>query len=140
MSIFRIPQRLFRSISLFTQGIVDGISFHKYALYYFTSSDVRAGTVQCIVLNGIIFSGSLLVYYKLVEPTIEYLLVDQVNPAYVSISSLVYSMLWTYPMYVVTTLLNTIWYDDIARAAYKVHPHDRDISDRKKSNKTSYQR
>ncbi|CAK4693469.1 unnamed protein product [Aphanomyces euteiches] len=57
----------------FCQGIQDSISLHRILLLYIQSHIVRNRTVKCVLVNGIIFLGSIFFFDYVVIPIIHLL-------------------------------------------------------------------
>ncbi len=90
-------------------------------LGFFRLQRVRTRVWQCILLNGLLFLGSLIWFWAFVDPCIRWLLVyfgteRAVGPAFFET---VYNVLWVYPMYVMTlAYVSPRFFDDIARGAF----------------------
>ncbi|KAF0690197.1 Aste57867_18388 [Aphanomyces stellatus] len=113
----------------FCQGIQDSISLHRILLLYIQSHIVRNRTVKCVVVNGIIFLGSIFFFDYIVIPIIHLLglaLKTQEAPSSQdgfrdtidTVVFFIYQGLWMYPIYMVSFILNTIWYQELADEAY----------------------
>ena len=105
------------------RGFLDSISFHRAVVVIVRSPKVRSKLVQCLLLNGLIFLGSILVFHWILGPLLSRIIstvLPQRNaaPEIGSIISLwvswVYYSLWIAPLYIMTFILNTLWYRDIA--------------------------
>lgn len=90
-------------------------------LGFFRLQRVRTRVWQCVLLNGLLFLGSLIWFWVFVDPCVRWLLVhfgtDQlVGPVFFES---VYNVLWVYPMYVMTlSYVSPRFFDDIARGAF----------------------
>ncbi|KAF0716320.1 hypothetical protein AaE_011137 [Aphanomyces astaci] len=117
----------------FCQGIQDSISLHRILLLYIQSHIVRNRTVKCVMVNGIIFLGSIFFFDYVVIPIIHLLGLalkkheeatggtkdsSSFHDTIDTIIFLVYQGLWMYPIYCVSFILNTIWYQELAEEAY----------------------
>nr|CAG4640871.1 EOG090X06IP [Eulimnadia texana] len=88
-------------------------------------------TLQCCALNGGVFWLSLLTFYGLVLPLIQQLMMlgfelsGQTNFAKIVWSwtspllSATFSALWVLPLFVLSKVVNCLWFQDIADTAYK---------------------
>eukprot|EP00808_Paulinella_micropora_P015140 g24699.t1 len=117
------------NISALLSGVVDSLKFHIPPLFFLTSKTVRERMVQCLVLNGIIFLGSiLLVEYILLPLLTRMMAVSDAGGAELILSRTslfmdllfdwLYLALWIWPMYGISLVLCSIWYQEIAEAAY----------------------
>ena len=94
------------------------------------SENIRRLLAQCLLLNGLIFLGSIFVFHNIVSHILGWGLSslfhldsddDTVKRIQNSIEW-IYFVLWIIPMYVLSFVLNTLWYQDIARESLKVFP------------------
>jgi len=107
------------------EGCKDAIRIHRSLLFFLTSKTIRARGFQCFVLNGLVFLGSIFVMEHVLSPLFSFLLFDaesnvwahQVDSAFVGL----YQLLWVYPIYMLSFLLNAMWYQDIADVAFVIH-------------------
>ncbi|ETW02214.1 hypothetical protein H310_05779 [Aphanomyces invadans] len=116
----------------FCQGIQDSLSLHRILLLYIQSPIVRNRTVKCVMVNGIIFLGSIFFFDHIVIPIIHLLGLalkhqEEAKGANDSRSFrdtidtmvfVIYQGLWMYPIYCVSFILNAIWYQELADEAY----------------------
>ncbi|RHY26991.1 hypothetical protein DYB32_007891 [Aphanomyces invadans] len=112
----------------FCQGIQDSLSLHRILLLYIQSQIVRNRTVKCVMVNGIIFLGSIFFFDHIVIPIIHLLGLalkhqEEAKGANDSRSFrdtidtmvfVIYQGLWMYPIYCVSFILNAIWYQELA--------------------------
>lgn len=142
---------------VFLCGIVNAVQLHKTILFMLASRVTARKTLQCFVLNGVIFLGSILIFDHGLKPLVFYLgdsikslhvenlvLEDRTisllteeywelgKKASVSIHelrkslkckgkqsvdqaiSVTFTVLWLTPMYLLSFVLNTVWYREIA--------------------------
>ena len=104
-------------------GFMDSVSFHRAIVVLVRCPKVRSKLFQCLLLNGIIFLGSIVVFHWLLAPVLSrfigFVLPNRdssagVHEAIGTWLAWVYYSLWIAPLYIVTFILNTIWYRDIA--------------------------
>lgn len=91
-------------------------------LSFFKLNRIRTRIWQCILINGVIFMGSLLWLHSVVIPLLQLLLVFSGTDEIVSTAPFeaLYSVLWVYPMYIVTlVLVSPRLFNDIARSAFE---------------------
>ena len=107
------------ALECFVAGVLDSIRFPHTAIFFVTSKVVRVRFMQCLVLNGGIFLSSVLLADYVLTPAFHWLLdVDTNTPLTISwlpstLSSLllsVFYLVWVYPLYAISFLLNAIWY------------------------------
>jgi etoposide-induced 2.4 mRNA len=51
-------------------GVKDSVSVHQFLLLFFTSRQVRNRTIQCFLLNGLLFLGSIFAMNNLISPLV----------------------------------------------------------------------
>ncbi|RMZ56444.1 hypothetical protein APUTEX25_004667, partial [Auxenochlorella protothecoides] len=78
----------------------------------------RTRTIQCTVLNGVVFLGSVLLVRHGLQPllatTLSALLGQGPGSAATSLLMGAYGALWVLPAHVVSLLINTLWYAELA--------------------------
>ncbi|XP_042006569.1 protein EI24 homolog isoform X1 [Salvia splendens] len=121
---------------LWAEGFREACCLHRVVIYCIRwSREIAIRTGQCFLLNGFIFLGSILVLRSVVIPTLQWVLPDvclltksQELCPFGGISrfysflqhgliQLVY-VFWFYPMYIFSFILNTLWYNDIAKYGF----------------------
>ncbi|XP_057792151.1 protein EI24 homolog isoform X1 [Salvia miltiorrhiza] len=120
---------------LWAVGFREACCLHRVVIYCLRSREIAIRTGQCFLLNGFIFLGSILVLRSVVIPTLQWVLPDvclqnksQELCPFGGISRF-YSLLqhgliqlfyvfWFYPMYISSFILNTLWYNDIAKYGF----------------------
>ncbi|XP_014678610.1 PREDICTED: etoposide-induced protein 2.4 homolog [Priapulus caudatus] len=84
--------------------------------------------IQCCALNGGVFWLSIVIFYKLVLPFLHFVTHFFLSEAalhstvwsYVAPSlSYTFSALWVLPLFLLSKIVNSLWFQDIADAAYK---------------------
>lgn len=45
-------------------GVVDALAFHRSFIFFITSKTVRVRTLQCFLMNGVIFVGRCVCVYR----------------------------------------------------------------------------
>ena len=124
------------AVECFVAGVLDSIRFPHTAIFFVTSKVVRVRFMQCLVLNGGLFLSSVLLADYVLTPAFHWLL--DVNPsAPLSLSWLpstlsslllsVFYVVWVYPLYALSFLLNAIWYQDIADQAFLTRGHKQHV-------------
>uniref|UniRef100_H3HDA8 Etoposide-induced protein 2.4 n=1 Tax=Phytophthora ramorum TaxID=164328 RepID=H3HDA8_PHYRM len=116
----------------FCGGVQHAVSLHRILLFYLKSRLICVSSVKCFVLNGLIFLGSIYFFDRAVIPVIHLFgevlhrsfsygtatQVDDVRDRVDGFVFLLYQVLWMYPIYCISFILNTIWYQEIADDAY----------------------
>ncbi|KAI9995868.1 hypothetical protein PInf_012936 [Phytophthora infestans] len=116
----------------FCGGVQHAVSLHRILLFYLKSRHICVSSVKCFVLNGLIFLGSIYFFDRAVIPVIHMFgellhrsfsygtttQVDDVRDRVDGFVFLLYQVLWMYPIYCISFILNTIWYQEIADDAY----------------------
>ena len=116
--------------SHFTAGLLDALKFWRTFIFIYSSSVVRNRFIKCFLLNVILFVGSVFLLNHVMKPAIGYIVTlnapgDDLAPL-VSVFERIfvdglYLMLWLYPVYGMSFVLNLIWYQEIATQAYHVY-------------------
>lgn len=117
------------SFVCFYSGIIDALSFHNCILFLFTSKSIRIRALQCFLLNGVIFLGSLFLAEYVLIPMIHYSVSvifsesfsGSMLPMIESVFRMLHHFFWIYPIYCISFILNSIWYQDIANYAFIIH-------------------
>lgn len=86
-------------------------------------------TVKCCILNGVVFISSIVLFESLVLPLIQTLLyiclagsqsrADSVWSYTEPILSVAFSTLWVLPFFLLSKVVNAIWFQDIADLAFR---------------------
>jgi etoposide-induced 2.4 mRNA len=100
-------------------GIFDCLSFLKLIKVLWNNLETRKCIKQLLILNGLVYIGSLLLYTHAVEPLLLILLSIPIGSPQESFTRLpswtfgVYFLAWIVPVYIFALVLNTIWYQKI---------------------------
>lgn len=108
-------------------GVADALRIHQALVFYLSSSTIRLKSLQCFFLNGLIFVGSILFQDYILSPLLKAIAISSNDAELQPVSetmellfSLMYKILWIYPLYSISFILNAIWYQDIADFAYMI--------------------
>ena len=110
----------------FLCGVLDASKIHYPVIFLLRSSRLRIKTLKCVVLNGVLYTGSVSLVKFVVSPLIglilPYIVRDEktVNILYMMSTSL-YTMCWLAPVYAFSLLFNTLWYQDIANHSFQLY-------------------
>lgn len=115
---------------MFYLGFLDALRLHRCVLLLLQSHLLRYRTIQCFVLNGVIFLGSIILFTQVVSPLLRFVLSlaiepgsideDKILDAYFAGLSILYHILWIYPIYCLSFILNTVMYQDLADEAFAI--------------------
>lgn len=113
------------------RGLRDSLSLQRCLILVVKSKKIRLRLIQCLVLNGLVFLGSIFIFAKILNPLLRYMLssilirdpssetaIDNIQ----SWIEWIYFALWIVPVYVLSFILNAIWYQDIATESIKLYP------------------
>jgi len=114
---------------VFFQGFSEALQFNRTLKYFASLQSTSISTRQWFVMNGIMFLGSILIFNHGLTP-----LLDAVGDSLgtddiewkackhqvLAISNKLFNVLWLVPMYLMTFVLNTAWYYDIAQHVYSL--------------------
>lgn len=121
-----------RAASLWIAGFRDACCLHRAYFFCRRSHKVFVKTGQCFLLNGCIFLGSLLFFQRVVIPSLQWLLIFPLQEEHASgfghsfLGTLqriligVCYVFWLYPLYIISFVINCIWYNEIAQQAFTV--------------------
>lgn len=115
---------------------MDSVAFHRCLVLLVRSAKIRRLLAQCLLLNGLIFLGSIYVFHNIVSYILGWGLSSLFHPdsnertveRIQNWIEWIYFVLWIIPMYVLSFVLNTLWYQDIARESMKVFPQSSSAS------------
>ena len=108
-------------------GLLDSVSFHRCLVLMVRSKKIRFGVLKCLILNGVIFLGSISFFSLIINPLWSRTLAFAVgNNSVVEAvrywTELVYYVFWIFPVYLLSFVLNAFWYQDIASDSIRVYP------------------
>jgi len=116
-------EHLREAASIWCGGVKDALMLHQCVFFLARSEVVRKRTLQCFILNGGIFLGSIFLFNFAIAPALGVMrrLVreEEVWAADFVAGSLsaLYKVFWIYPIYCVSFVLNTLMYQEIAESA-----------------------
>jgi len=118
-------KRLIDLFLLFLQGSQDALKFHKTFLFFLSSTVIRRKSLQCFILNGVLFAGSVILYRFLLKPVVSSILpsitqADQIETAERAFG-LGFQIFWILPIYLISFTVNGLWYNQIADSAFMLH-------------------
>jgi len=115
--------------TVWLSGVRDAVTMHQCVFFLARSEVIRLRSLQCFMLNGVIFLGSILLFNWAVDPVLSVMrrLVqdDEVWATdFVAASfSVLYKVLWIYPIYCISFILNTVMYQEVADSALGLLQH-----------------
>lgn len=119
----RLRSGLEEAFVVWLSGVRDALALHECVYFLVGSEHIRLRTLQCFMLNGVIFLGSILLFNWAVEPALGFLryLIQDDEPRVVEFVgasfSFFYKVLWIYPIYVISFILNMMMYQEVADSA-----------------------
>ncbi|KAL1919010.1 uncharacterized protein VTP21DRAFT_2391 [Calcarisporiella thermophila] len=114
------------SISHFGAGLKDAFAFPASLLVVYGSKTIQTAFFKCVVLNGILFLGSMVLFNALLDPATDILAnfmkrQDGTLPESIRNGmTIVYHVFWLYPLYLTSLMVNSIWYQQISNRAYRM--------------------
>jgi len=118
-----------RGVSLlWWAGLRDGVCFHRCVVYFVYNQQILVKTGQCLILNGFIFLGSILLWEHALSPGTRWMLAFSLHGGestrYVDVAHRVlcalFGVFWLVPVYILSFPLSCVWYQEIATLAMKV--------------------
>jgi etoposide-induced 2.4 mRNA len=131
MAMSALERVLSAAFREFCGGVQHAVSLHRILLFFLNSRLICVSSAKCFVLNGLIFLGSIFFFDRAVIPVIHLFgeilqrsfaqgpsQAEDVRDRVDGFVFLLYQALWMYPIYCISFILNTIWYQEIADDAY----------------------
>lgn len=106
------------------RGLVDAVSFHRCLVLVVRSAKIRVRLIECVLLNGFIFLGSIVVFNYAIRPLLIFALTHRLGLglAFEPWIEWTYFFLWIAPVYILSFVLNAFWYQDISTESVEVYP------------------
>lgn len=111
------------ALGVWISGVRDALTLHQCVFFLARSRVIRLRTLQCFMLNGVIFLGSILFFNCAIDPALgvlRRLVQDEEAWATDFVGSsfaVLYKVLWIYPIYCISFVLNTVMYQEVADSA-----------------------
>ncbi|TPX64294.1 hypothetical protein SpCBS45565_g05990 [Spizellomyces sp. 'palustris'] len=110
------------------QGAKDAFAWPASLISIYGSKTIQINTFKCFLLNGLIFLGSIFLFDYAILPISHRLWAYRGRPdqnvksaeMIDTLFSITYYVLWVYPMYLISFMLNAVWYQRIADRSYRV--------------------
>eukprot|EP00933_Yihiella_yeosuensis_P041240 TRINITY_DN35654_c1_g1_i1.p1 TRINITY_DN35654_c1_g1~~TRINITY_DN35654_c1_g1_i1.p1 ORF type:complete len:322 (+),score=38.80 TRINITY_DN35654_c1_g1_i1:48-968(+) len=109
--------------SVWLSGVKDALMLHRCVYFLARSETIRFRTLQCFLLNGVIFLGSIILFNWAIDPALQMMrrlvqedeawATDFIGTSF----SVLYKLLWIYPIYCISFVLNTVMYQEVADSA-----------------------
>ncbi|KAG9291658.1 hypothetical protein G9A89_022077 [Geosiphon pyriformis] len=122
-------------------GVKDALAWPSSLIIIYGSTTIRNRALKCFILNGVIFLGSIFFFNHItlpilhalfritffssrisssetIEDTAELTITTKSKPFLDSFVILAYQLLWVYPIFLLSFVLNAMWYQQIADRAY----------------------
>jgi len=113
------------------RGFFDAIALHRCVIFFRKSDIVRRRSLWCFLLNGVFFLGVITLFNRVTIPVFNVVasLAVAANLAGAWLPGFVDKCCWVffryvlcYPLYIVSLILNTLWYQEIAEHSYHCIP------------------
>eukprot|EP01080_Neovahlkampfia_damariscottae_P002408 gene2408-2872_t len=95
---------------MFVQGFFDASNFYESIKVFLVSRRLKNLFLQCCLLNGVIFTGSVLFLDYFAQPFLSFQEVDK----FLKVFELSKMILWVIPVYIISLSLSSFWYNDIS--------------------------
>ncbi|KAI8815706.1 etoposide-induced protein 2.4-domain-containing protein [Fimicolochytrium jonesii] len=113
------------------QGLVDAFAFPPAFITIYGSKTIQQNVLKCVLLNGLIFLGSVFLFDVAILPISRRLRTGVFTVTggadmkdsgrwFDTLFVLTYYTFWVYPIYIVTFVLNAMWYQKIAERSFRV--------------------
>eukprot|EP00045_Choanoeca_perplexa_P022442 m.9567 g.9567 ORF g.9567 m.9567 type:complete len:317 (-) comp9448_c0_seq1:58-1008(-) len=127
----RKPEEVLQNpLQCFVRGLFDSCQVLVTVLLLYRNKTVRTNVVNCVILNGCLFLGSLLLYQLAILPLIHIILsytwdaeqtrVIEGNQLWVieQLLWMVFNVFWIIPMFLLAKVLNAMYCQQVANHAY----------------------
>ena len=115
----------------YLKGVSDSIQWHTAFPVIMQHKQLRTLATKCVVLNGLLFIGSLVLFKYVMHPLLLFMLGFLTNPLdrnqqlinemFASyLLNFTYMVCYLYPIYVLSFILNSMWYQEIADIAFQL--------------------
>eukprot|EP01041_Mallomonas_annulata_P009687 gene9687-20139_t len=120
-------------LSIFIYGFLDSISIHKTLKFLVISKSIAGDFFKCFVANGILLLGSLLLFERIINPSVKFIqgkLIDDMESDVHSLTATkivdhtiwaFYHSLWVVPVLMLCYFCSTVWYQEIADHTYNLN-------------------
>ncbi|KAJ3156828.1 Etoposide induced 2.4 mRNA [Geranomyces michiganensis] len=119
------------------QGLKDASAWPSALIAIYGSKTIQTNAFKCLLLNGLLFLGSIFLFDYAVLPFSRLLRGYAANAAaggastktqvvvapgdlFDTLLGMTYSVFWVYPIYAISFILNAMWYQRIADRSYRV--------------------
>lgn len=120
-----------QNLLLALKGFLDALRAVPLSfLLLYKSKRLRSLYLKCFLLNGVLFLGSIMFWELFVRSVIKLALsmifgsTKSSQGTFIGITdyaaSVVYYLVWVWPVYALSFLLNSLWYQDIADSARRI--------------------
>ncbi|EXX63360.1 EI24-domain-containing protein [Rhizophagus irregularis] len=126
-------------VQYFWCGFKDAFAWPSSLITIYGSETIRNRTRNCFILNGLIFLGSIFFFNHITIPTLHFFFGktffislnqrnnsgDVIHSPFLTnildtIIALTYQLFWVYPIFLLSFVLNAVWYQEIADRAYQL--------------------
>lgn len=92
------------------------------------NSKILNNLTNCFILNGLLFIGSMILYFYLIEPTIEFI-ADKffILGFFLTIGKYFYYIFWLIPVFLLCNIITSFWIDEIYYESLSVIQNDNQI-------------
>jgi hypothetical protein len=107
------------SVFDFFLGIYDSLqifNIHEIIL----SPKISNNLISCLLLNGFVSLGSALLYSKIIQPSVLFILESTGLTFFLYIGAALYYILWLFPLFIICLLLTTFKTDEIYYDTYEL--------------------
>ncbi|KAK9167678.1 hypothetical protein Scep_002869 [Stephania cephalantha] len=134
-SIVDLGAKSKKAMVLWLEGFREACCLHRVVFFCLRSKSLAVRTGQCFLLNGLIFLGSLLTLNSVIIPVLQWILPNHC-PQFDSLDLCaaggiaklfsflrhalvqIFYIFWFYPVYILSLVLSSFWYNDIAKHAF----------------------
>jgi etoposide-induced 2.4 mRNA len=101
-----------RSFKEFLLGILDSLQIFTIYPVISKSEKITNNLKNCLLLNGFLFIGSIIMYHYLIDPVINYFQSTTIG-YFLLIGKYFYYIFWLMPVFVICNVINSFWIDEI---------------------------
>jgi hypothetical protein len=101
-------------ISEFFMGFTDSLKIFSIFNIISKNRKISNNIKNCLLLNGLLFIGSMILYIYLIEPVIEFFINKlSLFGYFLLIGKYFYYVFWLIPVYLVCNIITSLWIDEI---------------------------
>jgi etoposide-induced 2.4 mRNA len=119
-----IKTKIKQSMSDFFLGIWDSFQIFNIHNIILSSPKMMNNIKNCLLLNGVIFIGSILFYNNIIDPFTKYI---SMFGLFANLGKYFFYIFWLIPIFIACNILTTFWIDEIYFESLEIIEKSKDI-------------